>query len=110
MAPVIEKGGLKILSTTELVYFLERYLARRLIDSRLRKRWVQDVLRRGARLDRIEGVAKSMERTAARRAGAPLVPIRCAQAFGVKDSRSMSEKNRIVFRAVPGMPVGGLKL
>jgi hypothetical protein len=26
MAPVIEKGGLKILSITELVYFLKRYV------------------------------------------------------------------------------------
>ena len=58
MAPVIEKGGLKILSITELVYFLERYLARRVIDPRLRKRWVQDVLRRSSRLDRIEGVGQ----------------------------------------------------
>jgi hypothetical protein len=32
----------------------------------------------------------------------PLFPFD-AQSFGVKDSHSMSEKNRIVFRAVPGI-------
>ena len=58
MASVIEKSGLKILSITELVYFLERYLARRVIDPQLRKRWVQDVLRRSARSDRIKGVGQ----------------------------------------------------
>jgi hypothetical protein len=58
MAPVIEKAGLKILSITDLVYFLERFLARKVIDPRLRKRWVEDVLRRSARLDRIKGVGQ----------------------------------------------------
>jgi hypothetical protein len=42
----------KYLRRTELVYFLGRYLNKRVIDRAMRKRWVQDVLRRSARLDR----------------------------------------------------------
>jgi hypothetical protein len=44
----------KYLQRTELAYFLEHYFARRVIDHRLRKRWVREVLRSSARLDRIK--------------------------------------------------------
>jgi hypothetical protein len=47
----------KYLRRTELAYFLDRYLTRRVIDHRLRRRWVRDVLRSSERLDRIKRAA-----------------------------------------------------
>jgi hypothetical protein len=49
----------RYLRRTELVYFLERYLTRRVIDRHSRKRWVEGVLRRSARLDRIKKAAQA---------------------------------------------------
>jgi hypothetical protein len=47
----------RYLRRTELIYFLDRYLSKRVTDRPSKKRWLEEILKRSARLDRIKNPA-----------------------------------------------------